>query len=87
MEKYCLYVLFQLKTDKGDKHQDTISFEAECSDIFEAENLLNQKISEKLSHFSSLGLNWKIMEKHVKLESDEHGIALKKDLPNSLQIN
>ena len=54
MEKYCLYVLFQLKTDKGDKHQDTISFEAECNDIFEAENLLNQKISEKLSHFSSL---------------------------------
>lgn len=80
MEKYCLYVLFQLTSDKGEKHQHTISFEADCENIDEAENLLNQKISEKLSHFSHSGLNWKIMEKHVRLETLDIEIRDKKIL-------
>ena len=49
-----------------------------CEDIFAAEAFLQQKISEKLSYYSDQGLNWKILEKHVKLESDDYSNIIKK---------
>lgn len=42
----------------------------DCEDIFHAERFLHQKVSEKLTLYSEKGLNWKILEKHVKLESE-----------------
>ena len=86
MEKYCLYVLFQLVTDSGETTQDKISMTIDCEDIFGAEAFLQQKVSEKLSHYSDRGLNWKILEKHVKLESDDYGDTLKKGMLRSLFV-